>query len=65
MQGWAIWGVGVRRFRGGLVFEAHRLLHLSTQGLRVIKKHKEDEGLLAVHVQPPCCLQLQLPVYSG
>ena len=28
----------VKRFRGGLVFKAHRLLHHSTLGLRVIKK---------------------------
>ena len=30
------------RFRGGLVFKAHRLLHHSTLGLRVIKKKKKD-----------------------
>jgi len=29
------------RFRGGLVFKAHRLLHHSTLGLRVIKKKKK------------------------
>ena len=29
------------RFRGGLVFMAHRLLYHSTLGLRVIKKKKE------------------------
>jgi len=28
------------RFRGGLVFQAHRLLHHSTLGLRVTKKKK-------------------------
>jgi len=28
------------RFRGGLVFKAHRLLYHSTLGLRVIKKKK-------------------------
>ena len=28
------------RFRGGLVFEAHRLVYHSTLGLRVIKKKK-------------------------
>ena len=28
----------VKRFRGGLVFKAHRLLYHSTLGLRVIKK---------------------------
>ena len=30
----------VRRFRGGLVFKAHRLWHHSTLGSRVIKKRK-------------------------
>jgi len=29
-----------RSFRGGLVFEAHRLVYHSTLGLRVIKKKK-------------------------
>jgi hypothetical protein len=37
---WSL-GVGnVQRFRGGLVFKAHRLLYHSTLGLRVIKKEK-------------------------
>jgi len=31
---------GLKRFRGGLVFKAHRLLYHSTLGLRVIKKKK-------------------------
>ena len=31
----------VKRFRGGLVFMAHRLLYHSTLGLRVIKKKKK------------------------
>jgi len=30
----------VNRFRGGLVFKAHRLVYHSTLGLRVIKKKK-------------------------
>jgi len=30
----------VQRFRGGLVFETHRLLYHSTLGLRVIKKKR-------------------------
>ena len=30
----------VKRFRGGLIFKAHRLLYHSTPGLRVIKKKK-------------------------
>ena len=28
----------VKRFRGGLVFKAHRLVYHTTLGLRVIKK---------------------------
>jgi len=32
----------VKRFRGGLVFKAHRLLYHSTLGLRVIKKKKHS-----------------------
>jgi len=31
----------MQRFRGGLVFKAHRLLYHSTLGLRVIKKKKK------------------------
>ena len=31
----------VQRFRGGLVFKAHRRLYHSTLGLRVIKKKKK------------------------
>jgi len=30
----------VKRFRGGLVFKAHRLMYHSTLGSRVIKKKK-------------------------
>jgi len=33
----------VNRFRGGLVFETHRLLYHSTLGLRVMKKKKAGE----------------------
>ena len=33
--------VPVQRFRGGLVFKAHRLLYHSTLGWRVIKKKKK------------------------
>ena len=37
----------VKRFRGGLEFKAHRLLHDSTLGLRVIKeKYRGACGLL-------------------
>jgi len=31
----------MQRFRGGLVFQAHKLLNYSTLGLRVIKKKKD------------------------
>ena len=34
----------VQWFRGGLVFKAHRLLHRSTLGLRVIKKKRRYSG---------------------
>jgi len=32
----------VQRFRGGLVFKAHRLLYHSTLGLRILKKKKKN-----------------------
>jgi len=35
----------VQRFRGGLVFKAHRLLYHSTLGLKVIEKKKKVGGL--------------------
>ena len=34
----------VQRFRGGLSFEAHRLLYDSTLGVRVMKKKKKSRG---------------------
>jgi len=34
----------VKRFRGGLVFKAHRLVYHSTLGLRVIKKQRRRES---------------------
>ena len=33
----------MQRFRGGLVFKAHRLLYDSTLGLRVLKKKKKKK----------------------
>jgi len=41
----------VKRFRGGLVFKAHRLVYHSTLGLSVIKKKikKEGERRLRLH----------------
>ena len=35
----------MKRFRGGLVFKAHRLVFRSTLGLRVIQKKKEKRDL--------------------
>jgi len=43
--------INVKRFRGGLVLEAHRRVYHSTLGLRVIKKKNLDlrlEGLEAL-----------------
>ena len=37
----------MNRFRGGLVFKAHRLVYHSSLGLRVIKKKKKSSS-------PPC-----------
>ena len=37
-------GTNVKRFRGGLVFKAHRRLYHSTLDLRVLKKQKVDLG---------------------
>jgi len=34
----------VKRFRGGLVIKAHRLLYHPTLGLRVVKKKKKKEA---------------------
>ena len=35
----------MQRFRGGLVFKAHRLFNHSILGLRVIKKRREPESV--------------------
>jgi len=40
----------VQRFRGGLVFKAHRLLYHSTLGSRVIKKKGTDLEVIARQV---------------
>jgi len=44
-----------QRFRGGLVFKAHRLVYNSTLGLRVIKKKKKSI------VSHPACRSCDLP----
>ena len=45
------------RFRGGLVFKAHRLLYHSTLGLRLIKK-KKNRLLPAVGISYENCFHL-------
>jgi len=40
-QSWASLGGNVKRFQGGLVLKAHRLVYHSTLGLRVMKKKKK------------------------
>jgi len=42
----------VKRFRGGLVFEAHRRLYHSTLGLRVIKKKEKPYTPNPESIQP-------------
>jgi len=37
----------VKRFRGGLVFKAHRLVYHSTLGWRVIKQKKKKKNVQA------------------
>ena len=39
--------INVQRFRGGLVFKAHRLLYHSTLGFRVLEKKKKSFFLFA------------------
>ena len=51
-QKWSIWSTREgRRFRGGLVFEAHRLLYHSTLSLRAIKKKSRWMCMGASRVQ--------------
>ena len=40
----------MKRFRGGLVFRVHRLLHQPTLGLRVIKKKKKGQRRFEVEI---------------
>ena len=51
----------MQRFRGGLVFKAHRLVYHSTLGLRVIKKKKKGlipTLVLSLRDLPPPSAQL-------
>ena len=45
-DGWWEASTGGPRFRRGLLFKAHRLLHLSTLDSRVIKKNRRAVGVL-------------------
>jgi len=47
----------VKRFRGGLVFKAHRLVYHTTLGLRVIKKKKFGVSPHAPCQSPRACRQ--------
>ena len=38
----------MKRFRGGLLFKAHRLLHHSTLGVRVIKRERGKHAALRI-----------------
>ena len=42
----------MQRFRGGLVFKAHRRVYHSTLGLRVIKKKKKKADLVLAPSKP-------------
>ena len=63
------WGLGFEatRFRGGLVFEAHRLVYHSTLGLSVIKKKKhlcEDHRSLVLVLEPYVVRPAEVQVMS-
>jgi len=47
----------VKRFRGVLVFKAHRLVYHSTLGLRVMKKKKRRVEPAHVHEHEPAVEQ--------
>ena len=57
VQGLKLLRINVKRFRGGLVFKAHRLVYHSTLGWRVIKKKKRrlkpEVGLQLVPLVKP------------
>jgi len=65
MSNFGGWSVGVQRFRGGLVFKAHRLLYNSTLGLRVIMKEKKGPwNLWAAWGASPPVLDLWFRVWN-
>ena len=43
--------INVQRFRGWLVFKAHRLLYHSSRGFRVIKKKRREGGEDVEHAE--------------
>ena len=45
-------GLGVKRYRGGLVLKAHRLVYHSTLGWRAIKREREGWGWTLVRAAP-------------
>jgi len=60
--------INVQRFRGGLVFKAHRLLYHSTLGLRVIKKKKRCAFRVAIHdlrASAKACVDRRVPDLSS
>jgi len=66
----AVEGLGfrnVKRFRGGLVFKAHRLLYLSTLGLRVINKRREEKkvGVQVLGGRVPQGAQISVSLWRG
>jgi len=55
----------VQRFRGGLVFKAHRSLYHSTLGLRVIKPKAERRGVYPVSIVFEDVLVVPLLHFNG
>ena len=52
----------MKRFRGGLVFQTHRLLYHSTLGLRAINKKKRSDAKSVVASEPALGLRVFLRV---
>jgi hypothetical protein len=56
--GSGVWGLecqllrrNVKRFRGGIVFKAHRLRYHSTLGSRVLKKKRKETWSISVEIE--------------
>ena len=56
--------INVERFRGGLVFKAHRLLYHSTPGSRVKKKKRKAPGTWPCTCKASVALQKGLVLYK-